>query len=222
MKEFFERDKYRVLLISLGAMIFIQPLLSELELTSWLFLIFTSIILFTSVYAVRGSPRHLLIAVSMLLPTLILVWLDIPTKHDWYNLLSNSSPILLFSYIAYLIFIDLIEAKKINADMIAGGISIYFMIGLIFAFIYIALFNFNHDNFAISEMLKAQKLSYEENVFVYFSYVTMTTLGYGDITPVTTIARVVVQFQVLLSQLYLAIFIARLVSMYTATKMSNQ
>jgi hypothetical protein len=70
-------------------------------------------------------------------------------------------------------------------------------------------------------MLEAQKLKYDENIFVYFSYVTMTTLGYGDVTPVTTIARVVVQFQVLLAQLYLAIFIARLVSMYTASKMSD-
>jgi hypothetical protein len=50
----------------------------------------------------------------------------------------------------------------------------------------------------------------------------MTTLGYGDITPVTTLARVLIQFQVLLAQLYLAIFIARLVSMYTASRMSAE
>ena len=210
-----------MLLLSVAVMIFIQPLLSELHFAKWTFFIFTSIILFACVYAVRGSRKHLLIAFSMMLPILVLFWLDIPTKNDWYNLVTNASPILLFSYISYLIFRDLIQAKKIDADMIAGGISIYLMIGLIFAFIYIALFNFEHSNFAVSEMLEAQKLKYDENIFVYFSYVTMTTLGYGDVTPVTTIARVVVQFQVLLAQLYLAIFIARLVSMYTANKMSD-
>ena len=221
MKGFFEQDKYRILLLSVAVMIFVQPLLSELHFAKWTFFTFTSIILIACVYAVRGSRQHLLIAMFMMLPILVLFWLDIPTKHDWYNLVTNASPILLFSYISFLIFRDLIQAKKIEADMIAGGISIYLMIGLIFAFIYIALFNFNHDNFAVSEILEAHKLKYDENIFLYFSYVTMTTLGYGDVTPVTTIARVVVQFQVLLAQLYLAIFIARLVSMYTASKMSD-
>ncbi len=221
MHSFLQRDKYRILLLSVAVMIFLQPLLSELHFAKWTFFTFTSIILIACVYAVRGSRKHLLIAISMMLPILVFFWLDIPTKHDWYNLVSNSSPILLFSYISYLIFRDLIQVKNIDADMIAGGISIYLMIGLIFAFIYIALFNYNHGNFVVSEMLEAQKLKYDENIFVYFSYVTMTTLGYGDVTPVTTIARVVVQFQVLLAQLYLAIFIARLVSMYTASKMSD-
>lgn len=222
MQEFFQRDKYRLLLASLAAMVFIQPLLSELELANWLFFIFTSITLFACVFAVRGSHRHLVIALSMLLPILALVWLDIPTKHDWYNLLSNASPVLLFSYIAYIIFVDLIGAKKINADMIAGGISIYFMIGLVFAFIYIAVFNIYPNSFEISDPLLRQQLKYADNIFIYFSYVTMTTLGYGDITPVTTLARVLVQFQVLVAQLYLAIFIARLVSMYTASRISGE
>lgn len=213
---FLERDKYRVLLASLVAMVYIQPLLSELRFTSWLFFIFVTVNLFACVYSVRRQRRHLIIALSMMIPTLILVWLDIPTKDNWYNLLSNTSPILLFSYIAYLIFMDLIKAKKIDADMIAGGISIYFMIGLVFAFIYIALFSFRPEHFDVSELLLSQAIHYDENIFIYFSYVTMTTLGYGDVTPVTTLARVLVQMETLLGQLFLAIFIARLVGMHIA------
>jgi voltage-gated potassium channel len=213
---FLERDKYRILLASLVAMVYIQPLLSELRFTSWLFFIFVTINLFACVYSVRRQRRHLIIAISMTIPTLILVWLDIPSKDNWYNLLSNTSPILLFSYIAYLIFMDLIRAKRVDADMIAGGISIYFMIGLVFAFIYIALFNYNPGNFDISAQLLNQAVDSDENIFIYFSYVTMTTLGYGDVTPVTTLARVLVQMETLLGQLFLAIFIARLVGMHIA------
>ncbi len=213
---FLERDKYRLLLASLVAMVYIQPLLSELRVTSWLFFIFVTVTLFACVYAVRRQRRHLITAMSMMIPTLILVWLDIPTENDWYNLLSNASPVLLFSYIAYLIFMDLIQAKRIDTDMIAGGISIYFMIGLVFAFVYIALFNFNPGHFDVSELLLNQTVNYDENIFIYFSYVTMTTLGYGDVTPVTTQARVLVQMETLLGQLFLAIFIARLVGMHIA------
>jgi hypothetical protein len=220
---FLERDKYRILLASLLAMVYIQPLLSELKLTSWLFFIFVTVNLFACVYSVRRERRHLIIAISMLIPTLILLWLDIPTKDNWYNLISNASPVLLFSYIAHLILMDLIRAKKIDPDMIAGGISIYFMIGLVFAFIYAALFNFNPGNFDVSELLLHQTSEYDENIFIYFSYVTMTTLGYGDVTPVTTLARVLVQMETLLGQLFLAIFIARLVGMHIAgAKGSNK
>jgi voltage-gated potassium channel len=214
---FLDRDKYRVLLASLVAMVYIQPLLSELQFTSWLFFIFVTVNLFACVYSVRRQRRHLIIALSMMIPTLILVWLDIPSKDNWYNLLSNASPILLFSYIAYLIFMDLIKAKRIDSDMIAGGISIYFMIGLVFAFFYIALFNFSPDHFAVSARAAESGCNItDENIFIYFSYVTMTTLGYGDVTPVTTLARVLVQMETLLGQLFLAIFIARLVGMHIA------
>jgi len=217
-----QRDKYRILLATLLAMIFIQPLVVEQVFAYWLFYIFLTLSLFASVYAVRGERRHLVIAMGLMVPIVILVWLDIPTKNDWYNIISNSSPILLFSYIAYLIFIDLVQARKIGVDMIAGGISIYLLISLTFAFLYIMIFNLNPDSFAISELLYTRKLGFEENVFIYFSIVTLTTLGYGDITPVSTLARITVQFEVLLAQLYLAIFIARLVSMHTASKMLDR
>lgn len=226
LKGFLSRDKYRVLLFCIVSMVFVEPLITDEAVSFYVTLGLISLILITGVYAVRGNRRHLIAALVLLLPTLVLVWLEIPIDNEFFIIISRASPILLFLYIAVLIFMDLLTTKKVDTDMIAGGISVYLLIGLIFALIYQAHFMLDPGSFALSEQLSEigrvddsrQKLY----LFSYFSYVTMTTLGYGDITPLALHTRVLVQVETLLGQLYVAIFIARLVSIQTASKMKQE
>ncbi len=221
IRSFFQRDKYRILLTSIVLLVFLEPLVSSVEISSYLFLILMSLILITGVYAVRRKRKHLIPAVILLIPSLIVFWFQIPSNNDFYILFARTSPVLLFSYIALLIFIDVLTARKVTADIVAGGVSVYLLIGLIFSLIYHAYYILDPSAFTMADQIisTGQEGSSYLYLFNYFSYVTMTTLGYGDITPASLEARTMVQVETLMGQLYVAIFIARLVSIQTANSM---
>jgi hypothetical protein len=82
-------------------------------------------------------------------------------------------------------------------------------VGLFWAFLYSAVESAVPGSFSAVEFDPSMLMA-----FVYFSFVTMTTLGYGDITATTEISQALVIIETLMGQLYLAILIARLVSLH--------
>jgi len=217
-KSFLSRDKYRILLLCIVLLVFAEPLVPNVEISNYMFLVLMSLILITGVYAVRGKRKHLISAFILLIPTLLVFWFQIPSHNEFYILFARTSPVLLFGYISLLIFLDVMTSRQVNADIIAGGVSVYLLIGLIFSLIYHAYYILDPTSFSIAAPLDPPhgEGSPYLYLFTYFSYVTMTTLGYGDISPVTLEARTMVQVETLMGQLYVAIFIARLVSIQTA------
>lgn len=224
IKAFIHRDKYRIFLFSIAALLFLEPLVPDPVISYYISLVLFTLILITGVYAVRGKRRHLIHSLVLLLPTLVLFWLQVPTDNEFYIIIARTSPVLLFSYISVLIFMDVLTTRQVNADMIAGGVSVYLMMGLIFGLIYQAHFLLDPGTFSVSESLEVANVD-ETNtlyLFTYFSFVTMTTLGYGDISPLALHTRNLVQIETLAGQMYVAIFIARLVSIQTANRMMEE
>ena len=104
--------------------------------------------------------------------------------------------------------------KKVNGDTIKGGISVFFLIGTVWALLYSIVATL--DPQAFSQSLESIDLL--DSMF-YFSFTTLTTLGYGDITPVSDIARTLANLEAVVGMMYPAIYIARLVGLYTAQEM---
>ena len=104
--------------------------------------------------------------------------------------------------------------KKVNGDTIKGGISVFFLIGTVWALFYSIVATL--DPQAFSQSLDSIDLL--DSMF-YFSFTTLTTLGYGDITPVSDLARTLANLEAIVGMMYPAIFIARLVGLYTAQEM---
>jgi hypothetical protein len=96
---------------------------------------------------------------------------------------------------------------EITFQRIQGSIVVYLLMGLVFAYTFQAIYFFagasSFNNISGSDL----------KTFLYFSFTTLTTVGYGDITPVHSLARSLANFEALVGQLYPAILIARLVSM---------
>jgi uncharacterized membrane protein len=96
----------------------------------------------------------------------------------------------------------------IGMETILGALCIYVLLGIAFAGIYAAINDFERIGFFAQPGPK-------NNVdFLYFSFITQTTVGYGDLTPATDAGRVVVTFEALIGQVFLVTLVARLVSMY--------
>ncbi len=110
----------------------------------------------------------------------------------------------------------------INANRIIGAVSIYLVLGLIWAFLYSILETLQPGSFTMANDGAGKGLA--ENLVshsIYFSSVTLTTLGYGDIVPISRPARMFATLEATLGQLYIAIVIARLVGLHISQNRQN-
>ena len=118
---------------------------------------------------------------------------------------------LFFSSAALLILRRILQASRITMDIVRGGVCVYLLLGYFWALLYGIVYTLDANAFSSELVTEASYL----NMF-YFSFVTLTTLGFGDIVPVNEIASVLTVLEALVGQIYPAIFIALLVSGYLA------
>jgi hypothetical protein len=117
---------------------------------------------------------------------------------------------LYFVFIALCVLIltyRIFTEKTVTGDTVKGGIAVYFLAGLAGALLYAVLLSVQPGG--LSGVSQTEHFS----SLIYFSFVTMTTLGFGDITPQTPLLRTVVYLQASLGQIYLAVLVARLVGL---------
>ncbi len=108
-------------------------------------------------------------------------------------------------------------SKVVTGDTIRGAIIIYLFIGTLFSSIYILIEIVFPGSFLITNAAGKPLTVSLENIsrlFGYFSFVTLTTLGYGDIVPIKDLSRTMAWIEAFIGQIYLAVIIARLVGMY--------
>ena len=105
----------------------------------------------------------------------------------------------------------------VTTHRIRGAVAAYLMLAALFGRVYAMIGYLDPGAFNISEALKGLRAE-DLDGFLYFSVVSLTTLGFGDITPVTPIARSLVMAEAFIGQLYPAVLIARLVSLNVAAK----
>lgn len=173
-----------------------------------------SAVMFSFVVLVAQKRFELVIGVLLGLPVLI---------GNWWGSLSGSDTLhigFIFFNIIFYVFV-VVELLKylliknvVNFNIIAAAVSAYFIIGLMWTYIYCSIETLVPGSF-LNESYVASEIFSE---LLYFSFVTMTTLGYGDITPQSMIAQRWVILQSIVGQFYLAIIIARSVSLYSASE----
>jgi hypothetical protein len=101
------------------------------------------------------------------------------------------------------------RAGPITAVSIQAAIAVYLLFGLGWANAYLLVIRHNPHSFQSTVGLSSSS----STEWYYYSYVTLTTLGYGEITPLSRIARALAVGEAVTGQLYLAVLIARLIGM---------
>ena len=103
----------------------------------------------------------------------------------------------------------ILTSRRVTLRLLVAAICVYLMIGLLFTFVYLGV-NGVHPNFF------AQGAQKDPSIYLYFSFITMTTVGFGDFTPGAAVPRVLVVLEAMLGQVFLVTAVARLVSLYSA------
>jgi len=132
------------------------------------------------------------------------------TFSDWQPmpLLDLGVTLVFFMGVAYSAARRVLLSGEVDGNSIVGAIAIYLLLGLIWATIYLIALEFSPTAFNGME-----HLPWEENFSrsTYFSYVTLTTLGYGDISPAEPVSRVLVYLEAMAGTFYMAVVIASLI-----------
>jgi voltage-gated potassium channel Kch len=188
--------------------IFFHPAFSGFR-TLFRNIIFTAMIL-SGIYSLNFAPttRRLLIASGTV--CIILVWSDYLTTSEVLDFVSLLAIFCFNVFITVSMTQHVAKSKHVNATIIINSINCYLLIGMLGALLLVMLEIF-YDTQAFN---LAGKTASGFHDMLYFSFVTMTTLGYGDITPITPTAKSLTTLIAVVGQLYLTILIAMLVGKY--------
>lgn len=201
-------DNY-ILFFSLAGVLLLLPFVNAMPLLRFALVGQYTFVMFYLVFSARHTRSLYLIDIAFVLPTLIATWLDSVYQNEYTFVASYLSMIIFFLYLQYLIIMEMAHAHKVTTNTIFGAMNIYLVAGLIWAYAFILLNHFDSSTFHLPEY---ESVSKEVELFTYYSYTTLTTLGYGDIVPASAQARMLSVLEAVFGQLYLAIVIAKLVS----------
>ena len=209
-------SKFTVLLGFLVVQIFISPIAGDSPFLQQVLYFYTYLVLLSAVSAIVVNRTKLyayfllygvsLVSSIMYFKTRSLHWLAGSEGADMLMLLIAIWGIQRFMW----------RQKRVTTDLISGAICIYMLAGLVWADSYSLCEIFNQGSFSGIDL--DQNMFKIKGALNYFSYVTMLTVGYGDILPVSLMARALVILQGLFGQMYLAVFIAGILGIFLSQK----
>lgn len=205
------------LLVGLVSLIVVYPFFYQLPYANLILDLFISFILIFSIYSFSQKRQNLIISLSLALPAFVISWSKYFLTNPYLTQIELIFRILFFGYILFVLTLGVFKAKKVTTNIIYGSVCIYLLMGLTWAFFYSFLELIHPGSFtsALPEFDVNSNLRDGITLrLVYYSYVTLTTLGYGDITPFTPPAQLISTLEAITGQFYLAILVARLIGMH--------
>ena len=129
---------------------------------------------------------------------------------------------LFFTSIAIVFLKKIIETRKVATDTIIGTISIYILVGFSFSILFQIFYHLNTGYIINVDPDASATFFQDPNTFVYFSFITMTTVGYGDILPNFPFARMICILEALFSQIYLTVLTAIIIGKFLSDGRKKQ
>ena len=199
---------FQQLLITLVGFLMVPGMFGE-QIGLLLPLMFT-LVLVSCLYLVAENRSQLLIVCILAVPPLLTNFQLGLFDDQLRNTLNLVAYLIFLFYVARHILLFLLQAQQISSDVIYGALCLYLILGFFWGLAYALLGVFSPEAFdadAVSTFAD----------YLYFSFVTITTLGYGDISPVSEFARSLAVVEAITGQIYLAVVIARLVGMQASS-----
>ena len=226
--------RFTFLLCGLVVMIFASPITSVLRdgqpptlFYRLLVLVGFTVILLSSLFAVSGSKRHLIVAALLSVPPVICQSIHAVRPNEQLSAFGYGFTILFLAYIIALVIRALFQQRTITADLICASLCAYLLLGVCWAFVYAFIECQMPGSFHMSDVHLAEAESLEVSrahlgFAMYYSFVTLSTLGSGDVIPVNSISRVFSYSEAVAGQVYLAVLVARLVGLHISQTLMRE
>ncbi len=174
-----------------------------------------------SAWLVRDqSPYSMGTILVLAIPAVILIILD-AWRPTYFELFARGPLGLAMTFLSFALLVfcgvfilkALVASSEVSGAEILGTINFFIILGFIWAFVFHTVNFFQPDSFNIRSTGR-----HLESELLYFSFVTLTTLGYGDIVPRNHIAQMLAVIEAIVGQFYVAVVVAYLVSRYINTR----
>jgi hypothetical protein len=202
------------LLVLLLGMLVLAPLLEQFFHLLILEDMFLTAVFIYAAYSISRNKILLATAVGLAIPAIASTWLRPVVKAPWFTISAGLCDAAFITTITVAILVHIFRQKDISGDVIAGAIVAYLLMAVMWSQIYFVLETARPGSFN----LPAGAGESAQALLRYFSLVTITTVGYGDITPATHAARALANLESVAGQLYLVIQVAWLVGMHVSMK----
>jgi hypothetical protein len=215
------RGRTIFLLIALLGMLAVSPWLTNRYKEAALWELLFTLVMLSSVYVLGVSRRAAMIAVLLAVPTLASLWIRVFVGSP---LLTQFTAILLLVFLVFttiMVLAHVFRSATITMDTLSAAFCIYVLMGYIWAAVYVFIFVAVPSAFHfpyVQHELGPRGIGSDVPVstLLYFSFATLTTVGYGDVIPADAVARAAAVLEALIGQFYLAVLVARLVGLHIA------
>lgn len=194
-------------------LIFVIPLFPA----SWhdiLYDIFLTLIFITVGLSIDKYKSHYLITATTLI---LIIWISHPSFLPLLDVISRVMSILFFIMVVANFVYMIYKSENVNSRIILESINGYLLLGIMFALIMALAMYFNPAAYHFPEDM----VNYGENIrnmsnYLYYTLVTMSTVGYGDVLPATPFSRSLATLMSVSGQMYIAIIIALLIGKFAS------
>ena len=199
------------LLASIFLVFFIGPVAFDYGLLSIvnLEILFLLILIFSIFLHQHDTKLFKVTVVSLIIILINILFFDNNQSVSQYFL-----KILIVSITIVELFKEIFKTKIIDSHIISSAISIYVLVGIFWYLLFMFLLMIDPDSFDIRNF-NPEMVSID---MIYFSFTTLTTLGYGDITPVSYTAKMWSITEAMMGVMFLAVMISRVVSLFGSKK----
>ncbi len=219
------QHRFAVLLCALAVLLIGAPLVrmfrpgTHPKLADLVIPLLFAVVLLSAIFAVSRTRTTEIIALLLAIPAAVFQGLQTWFATDGFAIAGHILGILFLGYAIVLILKFLFVSHQVSSDMICASLCVYLLLGILCALAYSLFYYLDPTSFVFSlaEDGGSGVIRFGgERTFIaiYYSFVTMSTLGYGDIVPTSSLARTCAALQAVVGQLYLAVLVARLVGLH--------
>ncbi len=209
------------LLLALVAFFVVNPFVQGGSVERYVFgILFTAVLIF-GVFVIIHKPLLSICMIMLIVINLTSYWISSFWDLRGYGvILERSAAIIFFLVIIFSLLHHILSERNISLNTLYDAISVYLLVGLSWSFIYSLLDATQLNAFEFNDLVSVSQVAKEES-FIYYSFVTLTTLGYGDITPLSMPAKTFAWLEAVVGQVYVTVLIAHFVGLHVAQRAQN-
>jgi hypothetical protein len=208
------KERFFILMCLILGLVVLVPILNRFTAARVFIEIFLSAIIISMVYAISNKKGFVIAGVFLAVVMLASFWLEYFTQNQWIAAIGMVTGVFFVGLVISSILGSMLKSEGVDREMIYMAILLYLLAALMWAFLYTFLELVDPASFNVDLGDSKGYLL----VFQYYSFVTITTLGYGDITPVTEVAKAFSVLEAVCGQLYLVVVVAWLVGMHVSNR----
>jgi hypothetical protein len=219
--------RFDVLLASLLLLMTTAPLLHVVwplgrpVVAHLIMLLVFGLMLLSAVLAACQEKKEMHVALWLAVPGFLLDAAGVLAGHAGLSVAGHLFETVFLGYTVVLVLRLIFTARSVTLNTIWAALCVYLLLGVLWANVFSLLDTVQpgsfHFSFVEGDQRELMRLGGGNSVYpLYYSFVTMTTLGYGDIVPITVATRMLAAVEALTGQLYLAVLVARLVGLHVS------